>query len=312
MDFDYENQDHYRHTFDSFRESFVLLSPLEFVDCAIVFVHGHGGDPDGTWADFHLMVDSFEPCVSFYADSDLYFFRYASRDEWIHASTDRLLYFLDELIFKPNPVHFTEDIRPVTFASQENVGRDQAVSVLPSPRKYKNLILVGHSQGAVIIRNAILKRAKSKTAKVMQSSQRKVLLRAELYLFAPAIAGFRPTGILGALMNMPWLGSVLKALMSSNASYQDLSDVEFLKELKSKTEAAAKASPQTSAFRANIAWGYQDKVVHPTKYNDDYEEFVDQDHIQICKPCDANTHPIQFVCRGFTSHFKRTDSGESD
>lgn len=162
---------------------------------------------------------------------------------------------------------------------------------------YKRIILVGHSQGGVVIRNAVLKRFKSTWSRSRKPKSRKQLMNARLYLFAPAIAGFRPAGFLGILVKLPGVGQIVQAFLNNWAGYQDLApDSELLKALKSETERAARKNP-SSALRADILWGYKDRVVHPTKYENDAEEFVEKDHVSVCKPIDEFLLPLEFVAR---------------
>ncbi|MGA2570158.1 MAG: hypothetical protein ABSF23_06525 [Terracidiphilus sp.] len=128
----------------------------------------------------------------------------------------------------------------------------------------------------------------------MHPFQWKLLMQSQLSLFAPAIAGFAPAGFLGLLMRMPWLGPMLQAALNSSAGFQDLSNRNFLEDLRTETESAARQYPHR-ALRANILWGYADRVVHPTIYEEDAEQFVDMDHTGICKPNDEYVHPLQFV-----------------
>ena len=304
--------DHYRHSFRSFRKSYVLVSPLKAVHCAIVFVHGYGGDSHGTWTNFQMLIDNSQDTAISFRDCDLYFFQYESKDEWIHASTDRLLNFLEQLILDPKDVHFTEDVGPVQVPPQPPAeGGSQIVSVLPAPRRYTHLILVGHSEGGAVIRNAVIKHFNRKSLKRSYRIRWKILMGSRISLFAPAIAGFRPTGFLGILMKMPWLGNTLDAILHKDAGYQDLSSGDFLKDLKEQTEAAASKYPH-KALRADIVWGYADKVVHPTKYAEDTEEFVEADHRGICKPRENYLHPLKFVSRGLDENELEPPGTEGD
>ncbi len=67
------------------RVSYALLSSAMDVDTAVVFVHGFGGSPTGTWADFHSLVDKFPGDYPWWSSSDLFFFGYES----IHAQIRR-------------------------------------------------------------------------------------------------------------------------------------------------------------------------------------------------------------------------------
>lgn len=300
MNLDFDDNRHYSHTLESFRDSYVLISPSETADCAIVFVHGYGGDSYGTWSRFQLMVGDFESCAEFYSSCDLFFFQYPSRDEWISVSTERLLRFIDELILEPDPAHFTEDAGPIVVEFKQAGNKPLTYSVLPATRRYKRIILVGHSEGAVLIRNGVIKRLKNKRLKLTHWRQRKLLLQSQLTLFAPAIGGFVPSGLLGILKGMPFFGRVLNAVSSYSPAYQDLSGGHFLQDLRTQTEEAQKKN-NYRALRADIVWGNSDRIVHPTKYDADSEEFVDGGHIQICKPDQNYVYPIQFVAQSSES-----------
>jgi hypothetical protein len=246
------------------------------------------------------MIDDSASTVEHFGKSDLYFFQYESKNERINGSTDRLLNFLDALILNHEEKHFLEDIGPVQirFSAAERQ-RIEQMSVLPARRRYKQLVLVGHSEGGVVVRNAVIKRFKSRSIRFTHPRQWKVVMNAHLSLFAPAIAGFAPAGFLGIVMKMPLIGSVVHAFLSRRAGYQDLSGNDFLEDLKLKTEMAAQRSPHR-ALRADILWAYGDDIVHPTKYEEDTEEFVESDHTHICKPRLEYDHPLQFVARGLT------------
>ena len=299
MESEFENTTHYRHQFERFSGSFALISPSDDADHAVVFVHGWGGHPFHTWNQFHSLIDVSGPCHEFYQKCDLYFFRYESQGEWINASTDRLLNFLDQLVLEQQAFHFVEDVEPMLGQFPELAHDDLTYSVLPAPRVYSRIVLVGHSEGGVVVRNAVLKRFKSTKYRLTKPLVRKQLMNSRLHLFAPAIAGFRPAGFLGILMKFPGIGQILQAFLNNSAGYQDLaSDSELLKVLRSETERAASKNP-SSALRADILWGYRDRVVHPTKYEDDTEEFVDKDHVSVCKPMDEFLLPIEFIARSY-------------
>src|ERR1700730_7876593 len=112
LEFDIDDNRHHYHYFDEFPGSFALIAPTQFVESAIVFVHGFGGDACGTWNDFHLMIDEYE-WNSLFAATDLFFFQYSSVWERIHSSADRLLTFLDKVIYEPDLRHFTADLEPL-------------------------------------------------------------------------------------------------------------------------------------------------------------------------------------------------------
>lgn len=278
---------HHYHYFDEFEGSFVLISPSENISTAIVFVHGFGGNSLGTWDKFQLMVDDPYWTASFF-EADLFFFQYKSVWERIHSSTDRFLKFLDQVVFAGDPSHFVVDLIPLLVSPESGSVGTQAseISALPAVRRYQRVVLVGHSEGGVVIRNGIDKKAKGHSQ----------ILRSELRLFAPAIGGYDPTGLPGVLANSPVFGKLLDCVLRFSAAYKDLSGSDLLKRLQRKTERNAREQKAVSAFRANILWGRRDRIVNPEKYDDDEEDFKDQGHIGVCKPDDDYVAPLEWVC----------------
>jgi pimeloyl-ACP methyl ester carboxylesterase len=282
-----DDHGHHHHYFSDFPDSFALIADSEHVEDAIVFVHGFGGDAWGTWAQFHLMIDELD-WISSFSNTDLYFFQYHSVWERVQSSTDRLLTFLQEVVFEGNIRHFTVRLDPLLvepdLESPEQVSNE--LSALPSARQYRRVFLVGHSEGGVVIRNAVLKKAKRNSP----------LLRCSLFLFAPAIAGYAPAGLLGTLATFPGLGKVVDALLRASPAYQDLNDPDLLKPLRQKTEKEAQ-DPSKPAFRAQILWGRKDRVVKPDKYEEDEEFFEERSHIEICKPNSDYLVPVGWVAK---------------
>jgi pimeloyl-ACP methyl ester carboxylesterase len=259
------------------------------VETAIVFVHGFGGDALGTWDEFQMMVDDTD-WISYFSGSDLFFFQYSSVWERIQSSTDRLLTFLDKVIFQPDISNFTVPIDVVR--ADEPVQADQVeavntISALPSERQYRQVFLVGHSEGGVVIRNGIKDKLSGNSP----------ILKCQLVLFAPAIGGYAPAGFLGTLANWPFLGTILDAVLQAAPAYQDLQDNDLLKEIRRKTERkdreATKAKDKSKpALAAYIVWGRKDRVVKPKKYDQDSEGFEDRNHVGVCKPTASYFSPL--------------------
>ena len=279
---------HFTHYLKDFSDSFVLLSSRRDADTAIVFVHGWNGDPFTTWSDFHLLADNCEIVSDFYAGSDLFFFGYESHEERINASSHRLLKFVDDLILRPKIKHYQLDISQVVPWGMAV----KTTNLLPQARNYSRVVFVAHSEGGVVVRQSIIRRYDQLSSRRSKS----LIFGQRLSLFAPAIGGFRPAGLLGTLVNTPVIGPILSAFLNSGSGFQDLGDKDYLRELREKTEKAAKSS-QLPALFADILWGYRDKIVHPTKYDHDAEDFVDRNHIDICKPKLDYILPLEFVAR---------------
>jgi pimeloyl-ACP methyl ester carboxylesterase len=287
--FDVEDFGHHYHYFEQFEGSFALLSSLETVQTAIIFVHGFGGDALGTWNEFHMMVDDID-WTSRFSESDLFFFQYRSVWERIQSSTDRLLRFLDKVIFQPDMSNFTVSIDALRVEDAVQADQEEplnTISALPAVRQYHQVFLVGHSEGGVVIRNGVKDRLNGNSP----------ILRCQLVLFAPAIGGYAPAGFLGTLANWPFLGTVLDAVLQAAPAYQDLRDNDLLKEIRRKTERkdreASKAKDKSKpALGAYIVWGRKDRVVKPRKYDQDSEDFEDCNHVEVCKPRSSYCNPL--------------------
>jgi pimeloyl-ACP methyl ester carboxylesterase len=286
MGIEIDESRHHFHYFDQFKGSFALISPSEKVSSAVIFVHGFGGDAYGTWNEFHLNIDEIDWSPSF-SGTDFFFFQYSSVWERIHSSTDRLVKFLDKVIFQPDPLHFVTQLDPLLVDADIEISESGTteISALPADRQYVDVVLVGHSEGGVVIRNAVDKK----------STGNSPILRCQLSLFAPAIGGYAPAGLLGTLANSIFFGKLLDGVFRAAPAYQDLSGSDLLKKLRRKTEKNARREKSKPAFRAHILWGRRDYVVKPDKYDDDEEEFEDRNHTGVCKPNSGYLVPLQRV-----------------
>jgi hypothetical protein len=289
VDFDNELfKYHYCHYFNRFPGSFALISPSERANRAVIFVHGFGGDACETWSNFHSLVDDLREIESWSGATDFFFFDYRAVWERIESSVDRVLEFIKAIIPSPDSTHFEVDLNPI-LAVQEPLG--SFVSVLPADRFYEKIVLTGHSEGAVVVRKALL-RAHAEQA---PTGWCRGLLSAHLTFFAPALFGYAPSGLLGVLTNFPGIGSAIDAVLAASPAYQDLKDLEMLMTLRQETEDLAKSTTY-QAFHAHILWSRRDQIVKQGKYNCDSTEFVDdRTHITVCKPDGRYTLPITLV-----------------
>lgn len=137
----------------------------------------------------------------------------------------------------------------------------------------------------MVIRNAVDKKALGNSP----------ILKCDLRLFAPAIGGYAPAGLIATLANSPFLGRVVDAVLKASPAFQDLSGEKLLEKLRRKTEANARRHKSQLAFRARILWGRKDYVVNPEKYRDDVEVFEDSTHTKICKPDYSYVVPLEWV-----------------
>jgi pimeloyl-ACP methyl ester carboxylesterase len=273
--------------------STALLSADEGTDVAIVFVHGFTGHPMSTWSQFHDVVNlSGDPC---WRQADLYFLGYDSARLDIRGATEVLLNFLRVLLPVPPAELFS-----VRF-------KEDTLWVRRAFNRYQKLYLVGHSLGGVLARNAVRLGLRDKIRKMppglsemdlnavfAPETLEYYLANAHLRLFAPAIAGARPGGLLGVL-NAVGMSAVLA--WSRSKHELDQSSV-VLSEIRQETEHFAERLPQLRAFSGvRIAWAGEDNVVAAVEYRCDNVGYVipRATHKSICKPCSNFLAPIDFI-----------------
>ena len=281
--------------------SYGLISQDESADCAAIFVHGFGGDAEMTWFNFQGLLD-LEKHREHWSKYDLFFWQYQSLWDHIEASSDRLRHLMEDLYPIPNPQLFEIELGTLEL------------SALPTDRRYSKLMLVGHSEGAVIIRHMLLRlKERSQAAAGVGGGDRQMVYEitaegpeagsnaktnmpvGKLRLFAPALFGYRPSGFLGLIANSAFLGTFVDWIFSSTSPpYQDFREpAGLLAELRKETESVA---THHSILRARILWGGEERIVKPGQYRDDViHDFIEGGtHTSICKPSPTFLVPLEF------------------
>ncbi len=282
---------HFYHYFHAYPDSFALVSPQTGVKTAVVFVHGFGGDASETWANFQLAVDDERVLGPEFAQTDLFFLGYQSVWERMGSSVDRLKSFIESLVEAPDDRHFAIPIAPLFVGDPDEETTSASLGyALPEKRAYERMVMVGHSEGGVVIRKVVLNAVTATSVSSLHST-------ADVVLFAPAIFGYSPSGLLGILANMPGFGAVIDAVLHASPAYQDLKDVStFLLPLQQETEAI---QAHHRGCRASILWARKDRIVRDGKgkYSGDPDpQYVDdQGHIGVCKPRDGFSRPVEFL-----------------
>jgi hypothetical protein len=233
----------------------------------IVFVHGFLGHPERTWTDFKNMLSSE-------SDADAVYFGYLSVQESCMNGAEDLKHFLGQLaLTKP-------------FAD----------------RKYREITLVGHSQGAIVIRQMVLSVIEKQQAGLMSGVWSRItglddldvlLLSADIALFAPAHLGFSPSGGLAYLSGLGLADCATKVV---SPSYVEMASGEFLKNLQHKTEHYQASQGPRAAF-ARVVFGRKEQVVTRGAflYDRSEDQQPEKDHISVCKPNPDYRFPIKFV-----------------
>lgn len=182
---------------------YASLNPV--VDTAAVFVHGFRGDEERTWRDFQTMIDEDQGFASW----DAYFVGYPSTREQIAATAYKLTKLINE-IFPQAPPQIFE--RHVDYASVE-------VKIRKNVSPYSHLILIGHSQGGVVIRKAVLE--ESRDALRDGTVQDSPICGADLALFAPALFGMFLSGWKGFLSaTSAW--KLIGPILTGSPSFKEL------------------------------------------------------------------------------------------
>jgi pimeloyl-ACP methyl ester carboxylesterase len=226
------------------RGSTALLCSESPPQRAVVLVHGFGGRATATWHDLATLITGRD----WWKDSDLFFIGYDSILESISGTASRLENFLRALL--PHP---PDDLLPPDGPSAAE--RRGGV--------YTQLVLVGHSQGGLIIRMAITQilwdvlRARREPDLVEQ-----LVAQADVRLFAPAIFGARPAGLLGLAQSAAGARALFEIFTGASPSYKELqSKYGLTTHVQLRTERFADDNPDVKALTASIVWPANDRVV---------------------------------------------------
>lgn len=266
-------------------------------EIAVVFVHGFLGNPRSTWIDFQHLIDSEHHSSPLWSKCDLFFYSYPSHDQIKPLAEDLLTFLRDvALVFGlgagPRVFEF-----PSGFTLAPRIERREP---------YKHLVLVGHSTGAVVIRQAVLEQLRSleesgqlalwNAAKDKSSSP--LIVRAVLRFFAPAHRGVLGAGWMGVATSLPVLGLFSTVWLHSNPLFRCLSSGNpVLEDLKATTERLHEKYPNIQALTARSIFGSHEAVVNIGGYQHDAIDptVPDQSHTSVCKPTFAYTKPLEFV-----------------
>lgn len=296
---------HFRHDLEQYEGTYSYISPSGNVESAVIFVHGFFGDETKTWLDFQSLIDETASHAA-WSGSDLFFFKYSSVWAHIVANSFLLEKLIADLYPTPNPDLFR--VKLTSGWAKKLAGGQDEVSLLPAARAYKRIKLVGHSEGAVVIRQALLSRIQGMTHAAGQTtgavtveggaSKAAPVIDGTLSLFAPALFGYRPSGWLGALARSPVIGDLVDWVFSStSAAYQDLKDPGgLLAKIETQTKPLVAEHP---ILKADILWGAKEHVVKQGQYEADkiVDVIAGGTHTSICKPTRGFLTPLEFVQR---------------
>ncbi|GLI26423.1 hypothetical protein ARHIZOSPH14_06650 [Agromyces rhizosphaerae] len=251
---------------------FALVDPAGSNSRLVVFVHGFNGKPVGTWRRF----DDGSGAGAWWSESDAVFIGYDSLRREVGSVADEVLAF----------------VRAAMLAGP-----------LPGiASSYRELVLVGHSLGGVVVRSAVqLALRERRMQHVAVGAGDDAVLDARVVLFSPATSGFGPKGLLGlARATSIWLA--VNPLLKMSPAFHDLNrDTVRLDDLRHETEAAARSHPGLRALRPDVLWADPDHVVYTDQYSTDPPPrwARRRSHSNVCKPAPGRYEtPWRFVESG--------------
>jgi hypothetical protein len=262
---------------------------------AIVFNHGFWGKPRSTWVDFVNLIEEDER----WDDCDLFFYGHRSNKQ-VRPLADKFLPFLTELATRresgviSTPFIAPSSIGTTLFGPSADFWNTRGTS------PYKQMILVAHSAGALIIREALclvagLERG-IEGSKTEPSASDAMMLQSIVRFFAPAHRGFLGAGLLGIVKGISKIDLVTALCLEWNPLYKNIEKQTVLDDLKKETETLWEEY-KYPALKALSAFGSEETIVNIGKYDhEDKEKTLDrQTHTSICKPRHDFLFPVEFI-----------------
>jgi pimeloyl-ACP methyl ester carboxylesterase len=294
---------HVARALRDFGKSYVLLSSADICNSAAIFVHGFGGRPTSTWRNFQGLVDQLHSDFPVWDETDLFFYTYNSHRA-VQINAQDFSDFMDAII--------QGDIGKIAPAESPSLPTLIEKTIPWSPRQYRQVYVLAHSEGAVVARRAILDRSLEIRRTVMddlgpgagvqqieQSTgsalRSDLIMNAKMYLFAPACLGTNFSSVYGFVLGF---SDFLRALAASFSSRNDLlPESPILTQLQKETEKASVQYPDLRAWRADILFGENDHMVYVGGYNCDHVLRYEwgHSHTSICKPTVSYTRPLEMV-----------------
>jgi pimeloyl-ACP methyl ester carboxylesterase len=261
----------------------------------VIFVHGFQGNPRATWIDFQGLVEEIGNQRALWGEADLFFYAYRSRDQIRPLAEDFVKFLMSVAVTKEAGVVPRNYVLP----SSENltIGVPADISGLRGTKPYRNLILVGHSTGGVIIREA-LRLIITQTPEVELNA---LVRNSNLRFFAPAHLGVLAAGKLGLAQSLPILDRIFGAFLRSNPLYQNLGPSSpTILDLRKSTEQLY-SERKFPALKASSLFGQHEEIVVVGEYSHDDVTPTEptHSHISICKPTATYLKPLEFVANGF-------------
>lgn len=235
-----------------------------------IFVHGFGGDAT-TWREFESDLPN-DPKA---AGADVVFFGYEGIKGHIALSADLLYRFLDTVAKTPSRLSSPLVSRPAGF-------------------RYRSILIVAHSMGAIVSRRALLLGVKTRSSWVR---------RTKLVFFAPAHAGVRVTALVKQCGDLVTKIGVLSGFGKVvSPAYDDLSKPETFQKLMDETRAVLSTRYGPALRAKRIVFGATENIVlvqefceDPVSPDPEFVVIAGKNHTTVCKPTRSYRRPVEIV-----------------
>jgi pimeloyl-ACP methyl ester carboxylesterase len=244
-------------------------------DSVIIFIHGFAGDSNTTWLKFPSLL----PTLPETSLTDFVYYGYDGKRTYANNSAIEFFDFLNSLLL--DPARISNESLPKGAEKRKRFFR------------YRRVIIVAHSLGAVVARLALLR------AHAIHFDQQDIipwLSTVRLVLFAPAHKGAKAAFLAGFLLSG---GNFIFKCVTVGVRYmfplidEMVPNSPVLADLTKRTEAllvkrkqAEQTFPDNHLVAFQVIWAGNERVVENIQFCDDPQPdmFRYQNHKTVCKP----------------------------
>lgn len=248
-----------------------LLSLSEVKDCyaflakgngakkLLIFVHGFNGSAIGTWGDFPNLLRN-HPSTD---QTDIIFYGYSSLEFQAADHANDFYHFLREEI----------------EGSKKSLIKKYTANNNLFTREYESTVVVAHSLGAIIVREAL------HSAYLDKKSW---LSNVKMCLFAPAHKGAHILPLLKQVISLNLIGKLCGVIANYKIPVlKDLSEDSYMvKKIWSETEVLQKTAEGDFTKAKLVIHAKGDKIVNNVRYlhDSDTQGMENRTHSTVCKP----------------------------
>ena len=256
----------------------VLLLNSAAADTAIVCVHGWRGSALGTWEEFPSAIRSVPEA----ARTDAFFLNYPSTTLSVSTCAREAQEFLHDVLRDP--------ANTIVNPSMPSGGPRR-----PPGWRYRRVVVMAHSMGAVVSRRALLDLERGGLSPAEAAAIR-------LLFFAPAHLGSSLPEFIASGLGLDWLPGPSLVGRALKVHYRSLADLEegskaldlLLDDNRSKRERRNTSQEPDDHLRAFVLHAWKDKVVVQDRFDEDHDgrPVPDRHHRSVCKPAGPYRRPI--------------------